>query len=344
MKTSSKREIKINMESIKLGKTGYQISRLGLGGCPLGGHGWGKFDRDQAVSAVRKAFESGVNFFDTADIYGLGGSEELLSQALGNERYRMIIASKFGVRYDNSTGKTYKDISPKYVRQALENSLKRLRLEMIPLYYVHWPDGKTPIQETVAELVKCCHEGKIGGIGLSNFSVDEINEAINVANIDAVQVQFSLIEQENARKLFGVVKQHNIALITWGSLAQGMLTGKYNKNMQFLENDRRNRYDNFIGKRRDSNLRIVDCVRQIAKSNNMTCSQTAIRWLLDTPPVSSVLFGAKSAGQVTENVDSCNKNISQNDYDYLNSIANEILELRYCLEYTGSENQNKKIA
>jgi aryl-alcohol dehydrogenase-like predicted oxidoreductase len=195
------------METIKLGKTDYQISRLGLGGCPLGGHGWGDFDQEQAINAVRKAMDSGINFFDTADIYGFGSSEELLFHALGETRHKLVIASKFGVRFNESTKQTYKDISPKYVRQALEGSLKRLRLEMIPLYYIHWSDGKTPIQDTVAELEKCRQEGKIGGIGLSNFTADEITEALNITNIDAVQVQFSLVDRETAFSLFDVVQK-----------------------------------------------------------------------------------------------------------------------------------------
>jgi aryl-alcohol dehydrogenase-like predicted oxidoreductase len=307
------------METIKLGKTGYQISCLGLGGCPLGGHGWGDFDREQAINAVRQSVDSGINFFDTADIYGLGNSEELLSYALGETRHRLVIASKFGVRFDKTTKQTYKDISPKYVRKALEASLKRLRLEMIPLYYVHWSDGKTPIQETVAELEKCRQEGKIGGIGLSNFTANEITEALSVANIDAVQVQFSLVEQKDARELFSVVEKYDITLITWGSLAQGLLTGKYNEHTSFNNNDRRSRntYTNFHGEKLLQNMKIIHELQNIAMETNRTSSQLAIRWLLDTPPVSSVLFGAKTVQQVTENCKAEGWKMSQNYYDKL---------------------------
>jgi aryl-alcohol dehydrogenase-like predicted oxidoreductase len=307
------------METIKLGKTGYQISRLGLGGCPLGGHGWGDFDREKAINAVRQAVDFGINFFDTADIYGLGNSEELLSHALGESRHRLVIASKFGVRFDKTTKQTYKDISPKYVRKSLEASLKRLRLEMIPLYYVDWSDGKTPIQETGAELEKCRQEGKIGGIGLSNFTANEITEALNVTNIDAVQVQFSLVEQKDARELFSVVEKYDITLITWGSLAQGLLTGKYNEHTSFNNNDRRSRntYTNFHGEKLLQNMKIIHELQNIAMETNRTSSQLAIRWLLDTPPVSSVLFGAKTVQQVTENCKAEGWKMSQNHYDKL---------------------------
>jgi aryl-alcohol dehydrogenase-like predicted oxidoreductase len=307
------------METIKLGKTGYQISRLGLGGCPLGGHGWGEFDRDQAIKAVHQAMDSGINFFDTADIYGLGSSEELLSHALGEARHRLVIASKFGVRFDETTKQTYKDISSKYVRKALEASLKRLRLEMIPLYYVHWSDDKTPIQETIAELAKCQQEGKIGGIGLSNFTASEITDALKVANIDAVQVQFSLVDRESALSIFDIVQNNNITMITWGSLAQGFLTGKYNKNSIFNNNDRRSRsvYTNFHGEKLAQNLSMLQALTKISQDTGKTLSQIAIRWLLDTDPVGSVLFGAKSAVQVEDNFGALHWKLSTIHYETL---------------------------
>jgi aryl-alcohol dehydrogenase-like predicted oxidoreductase len=307
------------METIKLGKTDYQISRLGLGGCPLGGHGWGDFDREKAINTVRQAVDSGINFFDTADIYGLGNSEELLSLALGEARHHLVIASKFGVRFDKTTKQTYKDISLKYVRKALEASLKRLRLEMIPLYYVHWSDGKTPIQETVAELEKCRQEGKIGGIGLSNFTANEITEALSVANIDAVQVQFSLVDRDAAFSLFDVVQQNNITLVTWGSLAQGFLSGKYDENSVFTDNDRRSRsyYANFHGEKLTKNLKLLQVLKEVSQETGKTLPQLAIRWLLDTNPVGSVLFGAKNAVQVKDNFNTLNWNLSAIHYQTL---------------------------
>jgi aryl-alcohol dehydrogenase-like predicted oxidoreductase len=313
------------MESVTLGQTNCTVTRLGLGGDPLGGHGWGQFDHQQAIDAVRKAVDSGINFFDTADVYGLGNSEKLLSDALGNERHRFIIASKFGVRYNETTGKTYKDISPKYARQALEGSLKRLRLEMIPLYYVHWSDEKTPIQETVAELDKCRNEGKIAGIGLSNFSAEEILKALEVTTIDAVQVQFSLADRDIALPLFDIVSKYKITLITWGSLAQGLLTGKYDKHCRFDKSDRRSRvtYKNFHGNKFKHNMKVIQCLKEIAGEIQKTPAQIAIRWLLDTQPVGSVLFGAKNTNQVNDNIGAGNWTLSKKHYKILENIVNE---------------------
>ena len=319
------------MENTALGRTGHRISRLSLGGCPLGGHGWGVCDDTQAVASVRAALESGVNFFDTADIYGFGHSEELLSQALGEDRHSVIIASKFGIRYDPSSEKTYKDISPQYVREALIGSLKRLRLDSIPLYYIHWPDGVTPIQDTVAEMEKCRQEGLIGGIGLSNCSTEEIEKALEVTSIDAVQVQCNLIDRAIAHPLFEVVAKHGIVLVTWGSLAQGLLTGKYDEKSRFETNDRRSRetYPNFHGEKFKENMKVVRLLQEIAVETGKTPAQIAIRWLLDTQSIGSVLFGAKNVGQVDDNAAATGWRLSDEHYEWLNRTN----VIRFSMQY-----------
>ena len=303
------------MERIKLGNSDLSVSRLGLGGCPLGGHGWGDTDDTNSIHAVRAALDSGINFFDTADVYGLGHSEELLSRALGDERHEAIIATKFGVRRDEQNN-FVKDISPQYLREALEASLRRLRLECLPLYYVHWPDGKTPVAEAIEELERCRQEGKIRAIGISNFSSDQIRSARQMTKIACVQVQLSLVDNE-ALALEPVLQETEAALVTWGSLAQGLLSGKYDANSRFAANDRRSRYDNFQGEKFSRNLETVEIVKQIAAKLGKTPAQVAIRWLLDTPIVGSVLFGAKTPSQVHDNVGASDWSLADEDYRQL---------------------------
>lgn len=289
------------METTRLGTTELVVTRVGFGGCPLGGHGWGNnYDSNEAVLAVQHAFDRGINFFDTADIYGLGVSERLLSKALGHHRHRVVIATKFGVRWD-SQGRTWKDISPAYLRLALEASLKRLAIDCVPLYYVHWPDGVTEVADTVGELERCREQGKIRAIGVSNFSAKQLREACSVTDIAAAQVQYSLVDREPAEAIRETAVANNVSMVTWGSLAQGLLTGKYDATAKFGENDRRHRYENFLGEKFASNLQVVARVRDVAKRNEMTPAQVAIRWLLDTPSVGCVLFGAKRPQQVEDN-------------------------------------------
>ena len=303
------------MENTKLGNSDLSVSRLGLGGCPLGGHGWGDSNDNDSVNAVRAAVDSGINFFDTADVYGLGHSEELLSRALGSARHEAMIATKFGVRWDQQKSPV-KDISPKYLRMALEASLRRLRIDCIPLYYIHWSDGKTPVEEAMEELKRCQEEGKVRAIGVSNFDSAQILAATGIAEIASVQVQFSLVD-DGALALEATLQKTGSSMVTWGSLAQGLLSGKYDADSRFGTNDRRHRYENFQGEKFVQNLRRVELLKQVAARVDKTPAQVAIRWLLDTPMVSCVLFGAKTPKQVRDNVGASDWSLTEEDYALL---------------------------
>ncbi len=291
------------MESVQLSRR-LSVTRLGFGGCPLGGHGWGEdFQATEGMDAVRRARDHGVTFFDTADVYGLGQSERLLSEALGTQRHDAVIATKFGVRWDEH-GSTTKDLSLPYLRSALESSLRRLRLESIPLYYVHWPDHVTPIVDVIGELERCQEEGKIQAIGVSNFSAQQLEQACSVTQIAAVQFQCSLVDREQLQSLVPVARKHGVKLVAWGALAQGLLTGKFDGNASFAKGDRRHRYENFNGAKFEANLKVVDSVRSVAAKSGRSPAQVAIRWLLDSQNIDVVLFGAKRPRQVDDNVGS----------------------------------------
>jgi aryl-alcohol dehydrogenase-like predicted oxidoreductase len=289
------------IESIRLPELAEPVSRIALGGCPFGGHGWGAVDDTESVTAVRAAVDAGVTFFDTADVYGLGHSEELLSLALAADRHRVTVATKFGVRMA-ADGQAFRDVSPAWARSAVEASLRRLRLERIPLYYMHWPDGKTCIEDVIGALADLRDEGKIGAIGLSNVTAAEIQRATQVATISAVQVQYSLVDRYEAETLLQTTRRLSIPLITWGSLAQGLLTGKYDEKSVFPLTDRRSRYENFQHPKLAANMHVVRRLRKVAATVHASPGQVAIRWLLDQSGVGAVLFGAKNVSQVAENV------------------------------------------
>lgn len=303
------------MEQIHLGDSALSVSRLGLGGCPFGGHGWGDVYDANSINAIRAALDEGISFFDTADVYGFGHSEELLSRALGKQRHEMVIATKFGVRWDEQSN-IVKDISRQYLRQALEASLRRLRVDCIPLYYVHWPDGRTPIEEAVQEMERCRQQGKVRAIGVSNFGSNQIRKASAVANVACVQVQLSLVDDQPL-SLKRTLQETGSSLVTWGSLAQGLLSGKYDANSYFGENDRRSRYENFQGEKFARNLHTVEVIKRVAAQLGKSPAQVAIRWLLDTPIVSCVLYGAKSPQQVRENSGASGWSLSHKDYQLL---------------------------
>ncbi|MCA9082131.1 MAG: aldo/keto reductase, partial [Planctomycetaceae bacterium] len=211
------------------------------------------------------------------------------------------------------------DNSPTYLTQALTASLARLRLNRIPLYYLHWPDGVTPIEEAVEAMDACRREGLIGAIGLSNVSAEQLQRACRVAPISAVQVQYSLVDRAAAEALLPIAKRHHVPLITWGSLAQGLLTGKYDEQSTFAADDRRSRYENFQGERFRQNLDMVAHLKPIAARHQHSPGQTAIRWLLEQQGVGSVLFGAKHPDQVTENLGAIDWSLGTTDEQTLTS-------------------------
>lgn len=308
------------MQSVELGQSALRISRLGLGCWAIGGHGWGDVDEDESIQAVRQAYDRGITLFDTADVYGFGRSERVLRAALGNRCREVVISSKFGVRWDDNR-RTWKDISPAYMRRALDASLRRLKLDSISLYYVHWPDGKTPIPEIMAELARCREQGKILAIGVSNFSLAQLRAALSVTTIDAIQVQMNAIERRHAEPLLPLCRREKTVLVTWGSLADGLLTGKLNAETRFPESDHRSRSPGFQGELFRRNLERVEVLREIACNRGVTVAQVALRWLLDTSGVGSALFGAKRPSQVDENLGTLDWSLTREEYETIETCC-----------------------
>lgn len=309
------------MEYVRLGATDLNVSRLGLGCEVLGGTDWGVVDEKLAMSAVSRALDVGINLFDTADVYGLGRSEEMLSRALGERRYDVVIVSKFGVnwREDPCGGraKTFFDSSPRHVVTALERSLRRLRIDCIPLYLIHWPDPKTPISATMEALIKCQAAGKVRYIGVSNFPASLMLEAHRVARLAAVEVQYSLVHRHVEQDLLPHAQQEGIPVLVYGTLAQGLLTGKYSPESRFDGDDRRHRLPHFSEKAWPTNLRIIDRVRRVCARYGKEPAQVAVRWVLSNPAVSCAIVGAKSPAQVDSNVGALGWELSPEDQRYL---------------------------
>ena len=280
---------------------GIQISRMAFGCWAIGGHGYGTVDDRESILAVRKAWDLGVNLFDTANVYGFGHSEKILAEALGPNRHQAIIASKFGVNWD-SNKQIFKDCSKKMLLQSLDASLRRLKIDCIPLYQIHWHDGKTSMQEIMETLQLCQEQGKIRYIGCSNFTSEMVREATRIHRLDAMQLPFNLIRQENQPFLLECSKQKNITTLVYDVLARGLFTGKYRMNSVFGKNDTRSKESYFSSENFSKNLRITETLRKIGKNHNKNPSHVAIRWTLLQKGVDSVIVGCKNADQVIENV------------------------------------------
>lgn len=314
------------MQKVQIKKTDLYVSALCMGGCPLGGYGWGDVQRTDLINAVKTAVDSGVNFFDTADTYGLGESERTLAEALGADGKNVVITTKFGVRVEN--GKTTYDNSREYMFKAVEGSLRRLNRECIDLYQVHYRDGVTPLADVAESLEILKSQGKIRYYGLSNIHEKDAAELQTFgANNPFVSFQdeYSLACRKNETEMTRFRDEFNMTPLTWGSLGQGILSGKYDKNCKFDKNDRRSReiYVNFHGEKLLKNLEIVEVLKEIALECGKSVSSVAIRWILDYLKNSIVIVGAKTPKQVLQNVEALGWVLTQEQIEKLERASKE---------------------
>jgi len=313
------------METTELGTTGLQVSRLAFGGCPMGGHGWGNVSRIDFVRAINAALDSGLNLFDTADVYGLGEGERTLGEALRGRRDQAVIATKFGVRVED--GRTSHDNSPAWIRTALEGSLQRLGTDYVDLYQVHYRDGATPLSEVVATLRDLQQQGKIRHLGLSNVGRND------VADLEAqpdmfvsFQDEFSLANRTHEDDMVALADRFGFTPLTWGSLGQGILTGKYDSTSTFGSDDRRSRsiYVNFHGDKLARNLQIVDVLRRISGEVGKSVPAVAIRWILDHTPGAVAIVGIKNVHQLESNLEAVGWTLPAEAIAALDAVSSEL--------------------
>lgn len=282
-----------------------RISRICVGCEPLGGADWGQISVPDIASAISRALELGVNFFDTADVYGLGLSETRLSEILGARRHDVVIATKGGLSWrEAASGKraaVSRDSSPAYLRTAVEASLRRLRLDRLPVYFIHWPDPGTEIKYTFEFLSTLQEEGKIGHIGCSNFSAAQVRAACEVSEVSFVQLPMNLLGEDIDLEMAELVKEKAIGVVAYNVLANGLLTGKYNVNSRFGQDDRRARLPLFQGEAYRRALQQVAEISVLAEAENLTCAQYAISWVLRRGDVISAILGVKNREQIEEN-------------------------------------------
>jgi len=313
------------MEYQKLGRAGFNISRVGFGGLVISGFHYGKTKNQQSIAAVRRALELGVNFFDTADVYGFGHSERILSKGLGKYRKKVVIATKVGVRWDKKGEKSYYDLSPEYISEAVENSLSNLGINNIPLYQIHYPDPKTPISQTMRVLNKLKDEKKIQHIGCSNFTPDLINKYQRYGRIESLQIPYNILDREAEKHLFSTCNKWNMGIIVYSPIAQGLLTGKYDINTKFSDSDRRSQSKYFTKETLSEIMPLLKKMKEIGSHYGKTLTQVAIRWILDNSYVTCAIVGVKTAEEIEEAVGAMNWKLSKKERDELTKIGEKII-------------------
>ncbi len=310
------------MEYLNLGSSDLKISRLGFGCCPMGGYGWGSVEEKELKKSVDQALDNGINFFDTADIYGLGVSEKRLGNFLQNKRQHAVIATKFGVRQD-SNGNTFYDNSPEWLDKALDESLTRLNTDYIDLYQVHYWDSRVSLETIFECLDRKCKDGKIRLYGVTNLALNEFEMELP-PQLASFSLEYSLANREKESVIKETVNNNNLSFISWGSLGQGILSGKYDGTTSFDSDDRRQRpiYKNFHGDKFQANINMIKKMdRLISKCDSKSMSQLSVRWILDNIESSVALIGVKEPQEIVDLAGCANWKLNSEELEYLDVIS-----------------------
>jgi aryl-alcohol dehydrogenase-like predicted oxidoreductase len=313
------------MQYRNLGNTKEKLSAIGLG-CMGMSYAYGPTDDTESIATLHKALDLGINFWDTADMYGNGKNEELVSQVLTQNRDKVFIATKFGFRFkDSAPGHsglpgTYVDGSPAYIKTAVEKSLKRLKIDTIDLYYAHRVDKNIPIEETVGAMAELVKEGKVRYLGLSEASAKSIRKAHAVHPIAALQSEYSLLSRDIEGEILDTVHELGISLIPYSPLARGIITATVNDPAQLAADDFRRTLPRFDEEHLQNNIKLVNEFAALAKNKNATPAQLALAWVLAQGDDIIPIPGTKKRKYLEENAGAVDVHLSENDLKKINDL------------------------
>jgi len=313
------------MQQRKLGKSNLEVSALGLG-CMGMSFGFGPpADKQEMISLIHTAVERGVTFFDTAEVYGPFTNEELVGEALAPFRRQVVIATKFGFKLDPDTGKQAGlDSHPEHIKQVAEASLKRLRTDVIDLFYQHRVDPNVPIEDVAGAVKDLIQAGKVRHFGLSEAGVQTIRRAHAVQPVTALQSEYSLWWREPEAEIMPALEELGIGFVPFSPLGKGFLTGKIDENTKFTSSDFRNVVPRFTPEARKVNQALVDLLGAIAKRKNATPAQIALAWLLAQKPWIVPIPGTTKLGRLEENLGGAALELTSGDISEIESAASKI--------------------
>jgi aryl-alcohol dehydrogenase-like predicted oxidoreductase len=291
------------MQRNKLGNSDMLISSLGVGAWAMGGGGWqfawGPQDDDASIAAIRAALEAGINWIDTAAVYGLGHSEEVVARALEGVASRPYIFTKCERNW-NAKGEIFGSLKGEAIRKECEGSLRRLKVDVIDLYQIHWPEPEEDIEEGWETLTRLKNEGKVRWVGVSNFSVDQMKRCLKIGPVTSLQPAYSILSPEIEQEHLPFTSSHNIGVIVYSPMKSGLLTGKMTRERiaAMPPDDFRPRTPHFREPKLSRNLNLVELLRDIGRPHGLTAGEVAIAWTLRRPEVTAAIVGLRAPEQL----------------------------------------------
>jgi aryl-alcohol dehydrogenase-like predicted oxidoreductase len=315
------------MQTRQLGYTDLKLTTVGLGTWAMGGpwqFGWGPQNDSEAIAAISAALDEGINWIDTAPVYGLGHSEELIGKALRQTSHEPLIATKCGLLWNEKKEKVG-CLKRKSIRQECHASLKRLRVEVIDLYQMHWPDPQEDIEQAWEEMAKLAEQDKVRYLGVSNFNIEQIKRVQKIYPVASLQPPYSMLHREVEDELLGYCARNNIGVVAYSPMQRGLLTGKFSQERlaALPLDDHRRRNPDFQEPQFTATLQLVEHFKEIAQRNGRTLAQLAISWVLRRPEVTAAIVGARRPQQIAETAPASDWNLSQEDIEEIEQLLAE---------------------
>ena len=315
------------MRTRRLGNTDLELTVVGLGTWAIGGpwqYGWGPQDENEAIAAILKAIDLGINWIDTAPIYGCGHSEELVGRALKQTKVKPIIATKCSLLWNDKREKIG-CLKAESIRKECEESLKRLGVEVIDLYQMHWPDPEKDIEEGWGEMARLQKQGKVRYIGVCNYNTAQLDRIRKIAPVASLQPPYSMIRRGVEAELLPYCAKNNIGVVAYSPMQRGLLTGKFSKKRlgELAPDDHRLKSRDYQEPEFSATLALVDKLRPIAERNKRTLAQLAFAWVLRRPEVTAAIVGARKPSQIVETAPAGDWNLTKNDIAEIEKLLAE---------------------
>lgn len=311
-----------------LGNSDLQLTPIGFGAWAIGGgnweFGWGPQDDKESIAAIHRALDVGINWIDTAAIYGLGHSEEIVAKAVKSARHKPLVFTKCSMRW-HADRSIYRSLKAESLAEEVENSLRRLGVETIDLYQIHWPDPPDQIEEGWATLARFKEQGKVRHIGVSNFNVEQMRRIEKIAPITSLQPPYSMLRRAIEAEILPFAQAHNIGVINYSPMVSGLLTGKMTAERVagLPADDWRRRGVEFKEPRLSRNLRLVELLREIGSGHNTSPGVVAVAWTLHHPAITAAIVGGRSGEQVEGVAAALELRLSEEEYGKINAFLEE---------------------